>query len=1025
MDKTTPRLKRILLSLFPPPRERVTVWAVLPLVAFLAIFGGICFYLEFTHKLLFARPAAFGLLVATVWLWWLHLGGYAGLGRVRSLLALEIRLALAGLFVILLAEPRSVRTSDELAVVYALDVSDSIGDDLDAKREGPLTKSLKFVAKTASEKPPRDQVGLVIFGKNAAVEFPTRGTIPLEKAPDGQTSNVILNSLIDKEATNLEQGLSLAAAMLPEDKQGRIVLISDGMQTEGDVSKIVGDLKARGITVDVLPIEYSFNNEVWLERLELPQFVKMGESYEAGIVLSSLEAGEGELTIEENGRKLTEEPIKVKFQAGKNRFTVPIQVRDPGYYEYIARIETPLGKDNIKKNNEVVNSLFLEGEGKVLLVTDPTGEARDWKALAEALRETKHVVEIRNGLEFPRDAASLLPYDCIVFVNAPADAFDQVQLTSLRDSVFNFGTGFLMVGGANSFGPGGYHRTVVEEALPVTMDISQKKVLPKGALVIILHTCEFPEGNTWAKRITKQAIKVLGAQDEVGVLIYGPMGEQWVFELTPAGEYEKLVPKINAAEPGDMPSFASTMKKGLTGLKKSDAATKHMIIISDGDPAPPPPVLVQDFIDSKVSVSTVSIFPHGGNEIGLMRRVAEATGGRYYPASDPNQLPAIFIKESKTLKRSMIQNKTFTPEVAADDNILKGIEGLPALKGYVITSVKPRPAKMILQAPLEQKEGEDDIDPVLAVTQYGLGKTAAFTSDLSPNWAADWMEWDKYSAFVHQLVTSVARVQKTGKLRMWTYTSGNEGVIVVEDFAEQESFLEIQARVSGPRDRTDFVQLKQVGPRRYQAQVPLWGKGRYHIVAMPAGEERKDDRAFGGFIIPYSPEYLRFRSNPLVLNDIAARTGGKQLDKESTADDIYARNRQPKQSSRPIFDWFLVMLACLIPLDVGVRRVQLDWYLIKTWLGIGQKRGGSTQTMGALLERKQAIDSQIEAKRAERPLATETLRRLAKPQARGGATHGRAAPNIPPVPQKQQEDDKSTTTERLLKLKRKRQQDQP
>ena len=52
------------------------------------------------------------------------------------------------------------------------------------------------------------------------------------------------------------------------------------------------------------------------------------------------------------------------------------------------------------------------------------------------------------------------------------------------------------------------------------MDVSQKKVLPKGALAIILHTCEFPEGNTWAKRITKQAIKVLGAQDEVGVLAY-------------------------------------------------------------------------------------------------------------------------------------------------------------------------------------------------------------------------------------------------------------------------------------------------------------------------------------------------------------------------------------------------------------------------------------------------------------------------------------------------------------------------
>jgi hypothetical protein len=251
-------------------------------------------------------------------------------------------------------------------------------------------------------------------------------------------------------------------------------------------------------------------------------------------------------------------------------------------------------------------------------------------------------------------------------------------------------------------------------------------------------------------------------------------------------------------------------------------------------------------------------------------------------------------------------------------------------------------------------------------------------------------------------------------------------VIVVEDFSEHESFLEIQARVSGPRDRTETVALKQVGPRRYQASVPLWGKGRYHVVGMPAGEERKDDRAFGGFIIPYSPEYLRFRSNPLVLNDIAKGTSGELLEPDAKAEDIYNRDRQPKRSSRPIFDWFLVILACLVPLDVGVRRIQIDWYVIKAWLGIGQKRGASTQTMGALLERKQAVGSQIEARRSETPLPTEMLRRLAKPQARGDGSQMRPAPNAPPATAKPAQDENATTTtERLLKLKRKRQQDLP
>ncbi|MSR56107.1 MAG: VWA domain-containing protein [Planctomycetaceae bacterium] len=1015
--------RHIVTSLFPTPRQRVRPIGALPLVLFLVLFGGLCLFFDLSHRLLFARPAAFGLLLATPWLWWMHVAGYAGLGRVRSLVALEIRLLLAGLFVILLADPRAVRTSDELSVIYALDVSDSVdGNDPEQRM---LQQALRFVANTATQKRSTDRAGLVVFGKNAAVEFPARPNLPLDK----NSVDIILNSLIDKEATNLEQGLSLAAAMLPEETQGRIVLISDGMQTEGNLGRILDDLKAKGASVDVIPIQYSFENEVWLERLELPQFVKVGENYEAGIVLSSLVAGEGTLQLEENGELISSKTVD--FQAGKNRFTMPVYLRNAGYYEYTATILPPEGKDNLKQNNKVINSLFLEGEGKVLVVTDPQGEERDSQPMVRALREAKHFVEIQTAYDFPRDSSSLLPYDCIVFLNAPADAFDTVQLQALRDSVYNFGSGFLMVGGANSFGPGGYHRTVVEEALPVTMDISQKKVLPKGALVIILHTCEFPEGNTWAKRITKQAIKVLGAQDEVGCLIYGPTGEEWVFKLTPAGDYEKLVPKINKAEPGDMPTFDRTMKMGLSELKKSDAATKHMIIISDGDPQPAAPSVLQDYIDNKISISTVAVFPHGGSEIGLLRTVAEATGGRYYFPDDPKRLPAIFIKESKTLKRSMIQNKTISPEIGFDDqSVLKGIDSMPPLKGYVITTAKPHPAMTVLQVPSQQsdesaEEEDGDIDPILAIWRYGLGQSAAFTSDLSPNWAADWMGWDKYDAFVQQLITRIARVRKEGHLRMWTYTSGNEGVIVVEDFHEQEQFLEIQARMTGPHDRAETIPLRQTGPRRYQASIPLWGKGRYHIVAAPVAGERTEDRAFGGFIVPYSPEYLRFRSNPLVLKEIAERTGGQELEPDATAEQIFNTNRQPKRSSRPIFDWFLIALAILVPLDVAVRRVQLDWSVIRGWFGLGRRSGPSSQTMGALLERKQAVDSQIEARRAETPMVSRlpTIKRadpgrVAKPTPPGVAA---GAPTQGKAPQA----DPTTTTERLLKLKRKRQQDDP
>lgn len=1000
------KIKELYQQLVPRARTSVTWRRALPLIFFLLLYAGLCVGLELSGVLLFARPWAFVLILFAVWVWWLSVAGYGGLSRGRALAALLTRLVMLGLFVILIAEPRSVRVRDVISVVYAVDLSDSIG-------ERSVDEALEFVTKTVTEKPPMDEAGLVVFGRNSAVELPPRMSFPFEA----------LNSRIDRDATNLEQTLSLAAAMLPEENRGRIVLISDGTETEGSISQILDELKSRDIAVDVLPIQYEYDKEVWLENLELPRFVKLGENYEASVVLSSLQDGAGKLVLRENGEQIYEQ--EVKFKAGKNRFVVPIYLRDPGYYEYSATIETQAADDQIRENNTVINYIYVEGEGKVLVVTNPAGDDRDWESLVKAIREGERNVDVVSAYEFPNDSLSLMPYDAVLFVNVPADAFNVIQLKAVHDSVFNQGIGFMMVGGDNSFGPGGYHRTVIEDALPVTMDITKKKVLPKGALAIILHTCEFPEGNTWGKRITKQAIKVLGAQDEVGVLVYDYMeGEKWLFKLTPAGDYEKMVPKINGAQIGDMPSFVNTMRLGLKGLKESDASTKHMIIISDGDPQPPAPQLISDFQKNKVSVSMVAIFPHGGRDISTMRAIAGATGGRYYFPSDPNQLPSIFIKESKTLKRSMIQNETFVPEVGMISPVLKGIERIPPLFGYVLTTIKPR-AEGVLNAP-EKKEAEGEIDPVLSFWRYGLGTTAAFTSDLSPNWGKDWVNWDHYQAFVKQLMIKISRVQKQDHLKLWSHVTGNKATIMVEDFHPEESFLNVAARIAGPHDRKETVVLKQVSPRRYQAEVPLWGKGRYQVTALGKSGER-EDHANGGFIVPYSPEFLRFRSNPIVLEEIAQRTGGQRLEPDIAKDIIYGR-RDPKQSSNPVFDWFLMALAILVPLDVAIRRVQLDWYVIKGWFGFGKEQKQSTAMMGALLQRKQDVVDDLDARRGGPTEQTgqSTLAQLQEQrQQKGPATTPKppgakdsGKQSTPPPPQTPP--DNQSTTGRLLDMKRKR-----
>jgi uncharacterized membrane protein len=1034
-------VKTTFRRIFPLPHRRVTWTAAIPLVAFAVLFALVSLSIlptfivslskrswdlgflqipkpafELVKELEFARPWAFALLIFTPWLWWMQAAGHAGLPARRGAWAAFIRLTICGLLILVLAEPRAVRTSDVVSVVYNIDVSDSVNES--------RNQSLDLVAGTAAEKPSTDQAGLVVFGRTAAVEYPPRETFPFEK---------YINSQVSQDATNLEQSLALSAAMLPEENLGRIVLVSDGTETVGQLDTVIDDLQARDIAVDVWPIEYPNDDEVLLERLDLPRFVKLGETYDASVVLSSLRAGKGTLVLMDGENTISRQ--EVTFEEGKSRYSIPIKVDQEGYYEYSARIEVAPDLDTRSENNQVRNYLYLDGPGRVLIVTDPQSNPAEWKAMETALKQGLRAVDVRSALEFPMDPLSLMPYDAVIFADVAADSLLSTQMQAMHDAIRNLGIGFMMVGGPNSFGPGGWQGSVIADALPISMEISNKKILPKGALAIILHTCEFPQGNSWAKRITKKAIQVLNSEDLVGALAQTMNGDEWIFELTPAGKYNQLVPLINNAEIGDMGTFGTTMQLGLDALVKSDASSRHMIIISDGDASPPTPQLIGKFIENQISVSTVAVFPHNG-DVSILEEIAGTTGGRFYYPSDPNQLPSIFIKEAKTLRRSQLQTRDFVPVLITVDDMLKEITDSPQLHGYVLTTPRDDPrATIVLAAPPTESEvasGETETDPILAVWRYGLGTTAAFTSDLTERWGKDWVAWDQYQKLVNQMVTRISRVRPDQFLRVYTYVNGNEGVVVVEDFHPEETLLDINVSVSGPNSFEQTQQVRQIAPRRYQTSMPLKGEGRYQVM-IGATDGSRSETAYAGFIVSYSPEYIRFRSNPNVLKKIAEETGGRNFDKDTEYADlakIIYGDRKPKRSSRPIFDWFLMGLACLLPLDVAIRRVQVDFAWIKKLFRRDKRE--STATIGALLQRqgevRSSLNTQKDASASSRPESSAArpmpTRQPSKPQATDNQPGNKAdSPSSSAPSSSPPASDDGGTTSRLLAMKKKREEE--
>lgn len=983
--------------IFPSPRKAVKRSAWWLPVASMVLFLGICFALDVTNQLIFTRPSVFWLTLVFPWVWWLIAAGHAGVTGMRAKFVYGFRWLLLCIVIAALAQPRSIRSDKSMSVIFTVDTSASISENM-------RKEAVKFAVNTANTKPDKDSVGLVFFGRDAAVELPPMQSFPFEA----------INVQVNNDGTNIASSLSLSSALIPDDKLGRIVLVTDGTETEGSLDRVLDELAARRIPVDVLPISYDHDKEVWVERLDLPRFVRSGETYEAAAIVSSLSPGKGKLVLKENGHVIYQD--QVTYQAGKNRYTLPITLREEGYYEYEALIETAKEDDQHARNNRAISYLFLQGKGSVLMVTNLEGDKRDWESLRNALQLAQRQVRLMSAYELPDDPMALLPYDCIMLVNVPADQLSLPQMQAMRDAVFHQGSGFIMVGGDQSFGPGGYHHTLVEEILPVTMDVQNKKILPKSALAITLHTCEFPQGNTWAKRITKQAIQVLGEQDDVGVLVFDWQGrDQWLFPLTPASEYNTLAMKINNAQIGDMPDFGTSMRLALQGFKQSDAAERHMIIISDGDPQPPLPSLLQEFVTNKITVSTVAVFPHG-TQTQTMQAIAKVTGGRFYFPQDANKLPSIFIKEAKTLRRSMIQNKLFDPLLGDPSDILKGIDSIPQLKGYILTTPKPR-SFTVLEGPEQQEP-----DPVLATWRYGIGKTAAFTSDLSPNWAGNWMGWTHYQAFVSQLVKDVARVSTSSNMHMQAFTSGNTGIITAEDFEADSPLYNITAQVIGPDGQSRTVTMEQIAPKRYEGRFDLWGEGRYQVMATASGDG-KNNRMHAGFVVPYSQEYLRFGSSPMTIKKIVEKTGGNMLTTDATAADIFPKDRKERFTSKPSFDWLLIALCCLLPLDVALRRVQVDMQFFRDLLGPHKTITPKQETFDSLLKTRKKVKDKL--KQSDEAFEQTRGRKESQMQIIEQQKVEDQPIQTTPKPGQTNPDDDDSTTSRLLALKRKQRGNNP
>jgi uncharacterized membrane protein len=898
----------------------------------------------------FSQPQWLWLLLTIPWMVWLWHRSPSGLDPKRRWFSLILRLLITISVVLSLAGFEMRRPNDSVSAMFLFDHSDSIP-------ERYRSAMINYFTEVTGKKEIRDKAGIIVFAGDASIE-----TMPNEKVDAQKTYSVVKT-----HSTDIASSIRLAQAALPIDSQRRIILLSDGNENIGDALQEAESARANGITVDVLPVEEVKRGDVQVEKILIPSLVKKNEPFEAKVHLFSTDANPAKLRIFRNGRYLGEQDVSLN--KGKNVYALPQSLEESGFHSYTIEVESP--GDEVPQNNRGIAFTTIRGDPQALVIH---ADVKNASYLNQALSTSKIQINSRGLDGFPEDLAQLVNYDLIVLSNVNAGDLSEAQMKNLQTAVRDYGVGFVAIGGDDSFTAGSYRGTVLEEILPVSMDLSSKKVLPSGALALVVHATEFSDGNKWARDIALAALEALGPSDQMGIVLWDGT-DRWLFPMQPVGDRQKLGKLISGMNPGDMPSFINVMQMAHEGLAGCKAHLKHMIVFSDGDPQSPTNQELDDIISDKITISTVMIGGHVAPD--PMMHIAQRGGGRFHDVKAPENLPQIFIKEAAVILKASIFEEPFQPKFAQSSELMRGISQLPELQGYVATTPKPR-----AEIPLVTHNS----DPLLAHWQYGLGRVAAFTSDAKPKWSTKWINWEQWNAFWGQTAKWALRRLEASSYETMLQVEDGKGRLIVDAVDSQGKFLnqlDLQAAISHPDGKNSEVKLRQTQPGHYEAEFQTAATGVYmaNIKTMSNGVLTASQAV--GTAIPYSAEFRDLKPNMHLLSKIADITGGRVL---TPTDDLFNYKRIPALRPTPMWNWFLAGAILLFPLDVAIRRVMIDRAQWREWinkllakLGLDRSRvkQESDEAMSALLARKARLRE--EKKSSTIPEPTPFVRKPATP----------------------------------------------
>jgi len=829
----------------------------------------------------------------------------------RIILFMLIALSLSGI---------NFRTDiDTTTTIFAVDLSQSADHNEEEFKEF-INEALKFAKKN-------DRVGVVAFGEKSEVELPVTGKV----------DKIEFETKLVKGFTNIEKALKLSRALIPEDSRKRVVLITDGKENVGDSLEEGNILNLEDIELKVYKKESSIPNEVLLKNIDVPKVLYENQSFDVILDIYSNIATKSKITLFSENNVVGEKDVKL--EKGNNRFVFRDKADGSGFKSYKAVI-TP-ENDTFTQNNSYSAFTDIKGKPYVLLID---GESNGGRELYKILESALIGVDYVNVREAPTELESIIKYKSIIMSDVSLHNMNKSFLEALQIYVRDYGGGLIVTGGDNSYALGGYYKTKLEEILPVNMEMKIKGEVPSLGLMLVIDKSGSMEGGEVgtskieiAKEAAIKAVNSLKPKDQIGVITFDDT-PQWVVKPSPDQKEEEVTGEIATIRAGGGTSIIPALSEAYEALEKVDTKLKHIILLTDGQAERYGyDQILDNMKKAGITISTVAV--GGGSDTSLLEGLAKDGKGRYYYVDEYGNIPEIFTKETFLASKTYINNRTFIPKITSINDIVNPIvDNTIALNGYISTSSKSR-SDILLKS--------DTDEPILAMWQYGLGRSIAWTSDTNGKWTANYLASDEGIEFFSRMVQATFYNSTNENLFVETTTEGNTAKINLKDLKDFDKTYDTKATIVTPDYEKIDIELKTKNIGEYFGEIEALEKGTYVINIQQFENNKLIKSTKHAFTINYSKEYDITVSSEN-LSELVQKSGGSFITKPN---EVFTKTPKDVYGYRDITDILIIIALLILIIDIAIRRLNIR---LKGLDSVRSKVSQNTNKVKSKFERKES-----------------------------------------------------------------------